>query len=152
MYIFDTNIFITLKNYYVSIFPSIWNRLDVLASTGKLYSVREVLNEIKHDKGEVAAWTKAHRHIFRDPTDPEFKFISSIFRDSHFQSLIKRKDINQGRYVADPFVIAAAKIHSGIVVTQESFAPNGAKIPNICTKFSIPWLNMEGFFKREKLP
>lgn len=152
MYILDTNIFITLKAYYKSRFPTVWDRLGTLATGGKLFSVREVYSEIKDDTGDVADWVHSHRNIFRDPTNEEFLFVHEIFRHKHFQGLIKSRDINQGRRVADPFVIAAAKIYNSTVVTQEQFVPNGAKIPNICSKFGIPCINMEKFLEKEKLP
>jgi hypothetical protein len=47
--------------------------------------------------------------------------------------------------VADPFVIAAAAIRGGTVVTQEHLKPNAAKIPNVCDHFGIPWTDVEGF-------
>jgi len=152
MYILDTNIFLTLKAYYKSRFPTVWGRFDTLAAGKKLFSVREVFNEIKDDTGDVADWVHGHKGIFRDPTEAEFQFVSEIFKHKHFQGLIKPGDINKGRRVADPFVIAAAKIYNSTVVTQEQFVPNGAKIPNVCAKFGIPCINMEKFLEKEGLP
>jgi hypothetical protein len=51
--------------------------------------------------------------------------------------------------VADPFVIACAKIHDGTVVTEEQFKPNAAKIPNVCQHFNIPCVDLEGFMKQQ---
>jgi len=151
MYIFDTNIFIRLKSYYRSRFLTIWERLDAL-SGGELYSVREVYNEIKDDKSFVTDWVQAHRSIFRDPTQKEFEFVRTIFENRHFQGLIRPGQINQGSRVADPFVIAAAEVYAGTVVTEERFVPNGARIPNICKHYKIPCINMEEFLAAEDLP
>jgi hypothetical protein len=49
--------------------------------------------------------------------------------------------------VADPFVIACAKIRGGTVVTEERLKPNAARIPNICQHFGIPCTNLEGFMQ-----
>ncbi|MEE8526835.1 MAG: DUF4411 family protein [Thermoanaerobaculia bacterium] len=53
-----------------------------------------------------------------------------------------------GKPVADPFLIAAAKVLDGCVVTEESFPPNAARIPNVCEHFGIDWTNFEGFLER----
>jgi len=47
--------------------------------------------------------------------------------------------------VADPFLIACAKVRGGTVVTEEGNKPNAAKIPNICGHFRVPCTNVEGF-------
>ncbi|MGD9641866.1 MAG: PIN domain-containing protein [Elusimicrobiales bacterium] len=152
MYIFDANVFFTLKNHYRSVFPSIWERLDSLASDGKLISVREVYSEIKNDVSPVTEWAHRHRHIFLNPSDEEFVFMTEIFKHKHFQGLITKGDLNKGRPVADPFVIAAARRCSGTVVTQEKLVENGARIPNVCNRFGIHWINLEQFFLQERLP
>lgn len=56
----------------------------------------------------------------------------------------------QGKPVADPFVIAKAKVVEGIVVTQEEYKPNAAKIPNICEELAVSCVNVEGFMEKEQ--
>ncbi len=51
--------------------------------------------------------------------------------------------------VADPFVIACARVNSGTVVSQEKFKPNAAKIPNVCAHFAIPCMDLEGFMRAQ---
>lgn len=61
--------------------------------------------------------------------------------------------VNQARLrgtpVADPFVIAAANVKTGVVVTEERLKPNAAKIPNVCQHFKIPCTNLEGFMSQQ---
>lgn len=66
-----------------------------------------------------------------------------------FNLLFVNKERLQGKPVADPFVIAKAKVLKGCVITQESKKPNAAHIPNVCEYFSIDCLNLEGFMERE---
>jgi len=44
----------------------------------------------------------------------------------------------KGQPVADPFVIASAKVRGGAVVTEELKREHAAKIPNVCQHFDVP--------------
>ena len=55
----------------------------------------------------------------------------------------------QGKPVADPFIIAAAKIKDGCVITEEALKPNAPKIPTVCQHFSINFTNVHGLMERE---
>ena len=57
--------------------------------------------------------------------------------------------VSGGKPVADPFVIARAKISGACVVTQEKKTDNAAKIPNVCDHFGIRCINLEGFMEKE---
>jgi len=153
MYVFDTNSFIVLfTHFYRSRFPSLWNRFDDLISEGNIVSVREVYNEITsyYAKTSLVRWVKDHRGLFTEPSIEELEFVSKIFAIKHFQSMIRKKEILNGKPVADPFVIARAKAQDVLIVTQEQLRENGAKIPNVCKHFGISYTNLEGFMEREK--
>jgi len=92
---------------------------------------------------------KRKPRFFQLPSPEEFAFVVEIFKVSHFQSLVRKKERLQGKPVADPFVIAKAKALKGCVITQESKKPNAVHIPNVCEYFSIDCLNLEGFMERE---
>ncbi|WP_396770910.1 DUF4411 family protein [Microcystis aeruginosa] len=51
--------------------------------------------------------------------------------------------------MADPFIIAAAKIKDGCVITEEALKPNAPKIPTVCQHFSIDFTNVQGLMERE---
>ena len=53
-----------------------------------------------------------------------------------------------GMPVADPFVIACAKIRNGTVVTEERWKANAAKIPNVCKHFEVPCIDLEAFMNQ----
>lgn len=74
-------------------------------------------------------------------------FVQEIFKVEHFQIIISRKNLLSGKPVADPFVIAKAKVIDGTVVTNESYKPHGAKIPNICEYFNVKCANLEKFME-----
>ena len=153
MYIFDNSCFIVLFNhFYLDRFPSLWTRFDELILSGEIVSVREVYNEIigyGNQESRIVLWAKEHRDLFGQPSVREMEFVAEIFSVAHFQALIKRKEMLEGRPVADPFLVAKAKVENATVVTQEGLRENAAKIPNVCEHFSVQYTNLEGFMERE---
>ena len=146
-FVFDTSSFRILRHYYPNRFPSVWAGLEDLVVAGQLISTREVFNELENfdDPGPLLAWAKDHKDIFATPTNEETEFVARIFQVPHFQALIAQKAILTGRPVADPFVVAAAGVKAGTVVTQERFKQNAAKIPNVCQHFGVPCIDLEEF-------
>ncbi|MDH5718813.1 MAG: DUF4411 family protein [Spirochaetia bacterium] len=152
-YVLDMNtIKIMVLHYYRETFHSLWNEIDKLIANGDIISVREVKKEIDnfYKKDKLSDWADDNREIFINPTDDDLVFIREIFRVNHFQSLVKKQNILMGKPVADPFVIAKAKNINGIVVTQEAYKKNAAKIPNVCEHFDIECINLEQLMKREQ--
>lgn len=153
MYVFDTNVFYALGHYYPSRFPTIWARLEDLVKDGAMQSVREVLREIEGNCPfeSIETWVKAHRGIFKPPSDQEMKFVAKLFEKKQYQGFVKRQNILKGRPVADPFVIAAAKNSGGRVVTLESPTAGGARIPAACIDFGVECIDLEQFLEHEGL-
>ncbi len=133
IYVFDTNSFRVLSNYYPDIFPTVWENINLLVNNSNLISVREVYKELERgSESFIIDWSKENKKIFFTPTQNEMVFVSQIFSVTHFQNLVTKKQRLKGTSVADPFIIAAAKVKKGCVVTEEVFKPNAAKIPNVC--------------------
>lgn len=157
IYVFDTSSIRSLQHFYPSVFKSIWDGLNALANEGNLISTREVFSELeRQDVSEhVSQWAKAHKPLFTTPTSPELQFVAEIFKIRHFQSLIGTQQRLKGMPVADPFVIACARINEATAVTEEGWQhgagkhlalkPNAAKIPNVCAHFHIPCIDLEEF-------
>jgi len=151
IYVFDTSSFIVLGHYFPNQFPTFWKYFSEAVDAGKIVSTREVAKELEHDvtREHLQQWIKANRAIFQTPTPEETLFVSKIFSVRHFQQLINERQRLKGTPVADPFVIAAAKIRHGCVVTEETFKENAARIPNICMHFQIPCVNLENFMLQQ---
>jgi hypothetical protein len=151
IYVFDTSSLSKLKHFFPGVFKSVWTGLDALVLSGNLISTREVWNEI--ERGDVDAhtnqWLKQRKQIFTTPTGPELQFVAQIFQTRHFQALIGEKQRLTGTPVADPFVIACAKVRGGTVVTEERLKPQAAKIPNVCEHFSVPCMDLETFMQQQ---
>jgi hypothetical protein len=153
MFIFDLNAFkIIFQHYYPSRFPSFWRQFDARIASGEISSVREVLREIEAygSEDKLLSWAKRNSQVFHAPTDAEMHFVAEIFKIRHFQTLISKKSSLMGKPVADPFLIARAKINSFTVVTLEQYKDNAAKIPNVCKYFSIDCINLEECMERLK--
>ena len=150
-YVFDCGPLIDLfRHYYPSRFPTLWEKFHALVLGEEFISVREVYNEINSRKDMLTSWAKKDKDkLFSQPTIEEFQFVREIFQVPHFQALIRKKERLWGRPVADPFVIARAKVLNCQVVTTEIFRENSAKIPNVCKYFSVQCTNLEGFMEQE---
>lgn len=150
-YVFDSGPFINLfRHYYPKRFPSLWDKFYDLVSLGELISVREVFNEIETGGDALSMWAKEQKsQLFSPPSTEEFQFVTEIFRILHFQAMIRKKERLQGKPVADPFVIARAKVLNCQVVTTELHKENAAHIPNVCEHFSISCIDLEGFMQQE---
>ena len=125
--------------------------MDILIQHQSLISTREVWNELERQNvsADVLAWAKHNKQIFTTPTAVELQFVAHIFQIKHFQSLIGEQQRLKGTPVADPFIIACAKIKGGTVVTEELLKPTAAKIPNVCQHFNVPCINLEGFMHQQ---
>lgn len=150
IYVFDSNTLSQLfQNFYLSRFPSLWEKFDLSISDETIISVSEVYEEI-HEHGErLSKWAKQNKNVFQKPSSKELVLVSEIFKVPHFQSLVKRQSLLKGKPVADPFVIAKARDINACVVTNESKKPTAARIPNVCEYFKIDCTNLEGFMERE---
>ena len=85
-YVFDTNSFSVLGNYYPEQFPSFWQEFEKAVAAGKVLSVREVSRELARDARypHLTDWVKSHQSIFTPPTPAEMRFVSEIFDVQHF--------------------------------------------------------------------
>lgn len=152
IYVFDTSSFIVVGHYFPEQFPSFWEHFDAAVSAQQILSVREVFRELDNEscRTHLRDWIARNKNAFATPTTPEAEFVASIFAVDHFRQLVTQKQRLKGTPVADPFVIAAAAIRNGCVVTEEMPKENAAKIPNVCEHFSVEWTSLEGFMAAEK--
>jgi len=151
IYVFDTSSLSNLRHFYPAVFTTVWSELDRMIGQGDLISTKEVWNEMQ--RGNPAqhtnAWLEARKAIFRTPTIEELLVVAEILRIPHFQALIGERQRLKGTPVADPFVIACAKVKGGTVVAEEQLKPNAAKIPNVCQHYGIPCIDLEGFMRQQ---
>jgi len=149
VHLFDCNSLGVLENYFPDRFPSFWARFDGGIADGSIVSVREVSNELKAlaKTDWILRHLSRHANFFQIPEPAALSFVGTIFSVHHFLNLVEQKKRLTGRPVADPFLIACAKVRGWAVVTEEKLKPNAAKIPNVCKHFDVKYTNVEGFLK-----
>jgi len=152
VYVFDSSSFIVVGHYFPSNFPSFWQRFDSAVSERQIVSVREAYRELDNraTRQHLIDWVNRNKEIFLVPSPEETQFVAEIFSERHFQQLINEKQRLTASPVADPFIIASAKVRNACVVTEESFKKNAAKIPNVCDHYGIERATIQGFMDREQ--
>lgn len=125
VYVFDTNTIIRCFDCYnEDIFPCFWERFNSLVKEERILSVREVFKELEGYGNNVAEWAKKHKEsVFPPSCDDELKLAGEI--GENHPDLLDVKNQKRKNPVADPFVIAKAKLISGCVVTQDGFSRSG---------------------------
>lgn len=150
-YVFDTGVFINIfRHYYRGRFPSFWEQFDKAVKDRRIMSTREVFKELERRADDALAWAKNHKTVFPEPQAKEMEFVAEIFSNHpHFQQIVTQRKQLEGGSCADPFIIAKARIEKRVVATTEKCPPHGARIPNICNKYGIRWVDLEKFMQQE---
>lgn len=119
----------------------------------QLTSVRECKQELENYGKEdfLKTWAKRNSKIFLPATGEETRVVAAIFRVPHFQQIVSSAAQLKGKPVADPFLIASAKINNRVLITEEELKPNAAKIPNICEHFGVRYARLEEMMEMEGL-
>ena len=150
MYVIDTSVVSALhRNYFRSRFVSLWKLFDGMVAEGGFTSTRESLRELEDIGGSPYEWASKNPDLFPMPDSKEGAFVAKIYAIPHFQANMERQKLFQGGRNADPFLVARAAATRSTLLTMEKFRPNAAKIPNICSHFSIPCVDLEEFMENE---
>lgn len=150
-YVFDTCVFRTLDHYYPARFPTLWRRIGEIISDGRIWSVREVRRELDNQSSSdfLKDWVHDNRAIFRIPNAEELQFVNDLFKNPRYLNLVKWQNILKGYPSADPFLVAAGKIHGVTVVTQETRNTSAVRIPHVCDEQGVSCINLERFLELE---
>ncbi len=150
--------------YPHEVFPSLWDRLDRLIHSKRLFSSEEVLHEIKKctDPGDPThQWATGNGSIFRPIVEVESECLQI---QSDFPRLC---DPNGMKSQGDPWVIATALRYSYTVVTEEKAVlpnlgstprdiakikahPTRLKIPDVCRCINVDCINLIGLMRAER--
>ena len=158
IFCFDSSALITLHNYYwTDILDDILEELETLFSNGRIVSHILVFNELttKAKKpDDLSRWISQKRQYFKNMTGVQAQYVASIIEE--FPGLI---DQNREKNQADPWLIAQileersrpqlnflGSNREFIVVSQES-KRSPHKIPAVCKRYDIQYLNLKEFFK-----
>lgn len=147
IYLIDSNIFIEAKNRYYGFdfCPAFWDFLDKEISKTTIFSIKEVYTELSKGDDDLALWIKDRKDTsFFIPVDDEETQKEFMKIAQYVQSNFSQEEVNKFLSVADPWLIAKAKVLGATIVTHEVLAPintKKVKIPNICAYFGINYSN-----------
>ena len=143
-YTLDTNILIgMIQRYPQEIFPSVWAALESTIDDGEACICPAVLDETNRGGDDLYNWAKSYPGFNCALTASEAVTVAAIAQ-AHPEWV--RGEEN----AADPWVIAHAKEHSRVIVTEEKRkGPNTAdrnqKIPNVADEHGVTCSNFFQF-------
>lgn len=152
-YCLDTSFFIDLWSeegkFYRKIFVGIWDALQEAVREGSVIAPGSVKDELRDTKDKTQkAWVSANSEIFIPLDSHQVRALKEIV--CKFPSYAR-----EARNLADPAVIALAKVEGLTVLSSESWVSQmGAKnpkIPNVCEEFGVPCLDIKGYCQAEKI-
>ena len=151
IYILDTNIIRTLLNFFPKkgeVFEKVWKKIDEKIGAGEIISVDECYNELTKqfsDTTEQYRWFHGHKEMFKNPDDKESLIISQLLINPKMRETIHQKNILENRPSADVYIAAKAKVLNATVVTNESYKPHSAQLPNLCEEMGTHCISYDDF-------
>ncbi len=135
LYCLDTSVLIESwgRHYKPSRFPSFWVCVHETIAAGIFIAPAIVLNELERKDDGLCAWTRERMGLFVPLTADVQRAHDEII--NRFSRLINQ---STGKSMADPWVIALAKLRGCPVVTYEkSGGENNPRIPDVCLRLGI---------------
>jgi hypothetical protein len=137
-------------DYPPDVFPIIWDYLDDIINDGTLGACEDVLAELKTGGDELYQWVRDRRDKLIVPLSAEIQQAVSDILAVHPDWVPS----DRSRNMADPFVIAVAKVHACTVVSAEAWSnspnPERTKIPNVCDGFGIRHITFLDMMREQK--
>ena len=167
-YLLDTNCFVSAWQLYYrrSFAPAFWAHLASLVDKGTVVILDSVYNEVVTGDDDLCRFLKQYKPVVQKPDQNVL---------SAYAEVLQTVQINIGKYyketalqswsaksVADPWLIASAKVNNAIIVTQEESAINNitaahkagngslmksAKIPDVACMMGIQCINLYDFIE-----
>lgn len=141
-FLLDSNTLIQGKNeaYGFDICPGFWNFIEQEHESEHLFSIKQVGDELKNGKDELAMWARRRGGRFFLPFDMEaaeaMTTVASWVQERDFTDAAKAKFFRS----ADQYLIAYAKAHGHTLVSHEVLnrqQKNNVKIPVVCEALKI---------------
>lgn len=149
-YVVDANVYITAyRNYYAfDLVGAFWKQLVAHAKSGRIISIDRIKDELQDEKykgDQLAVWAcNDCAHAFESTDRPDV--IDHFTKIMQWVQGFDFTEPAKAEFAASPdgWLIAYAKAAGHTLVTHESYEPdrkNKVKIPNVCKKFSVPYVN-----------
>jgi hypothetical protein len=136
-----------LDYYAPDVFPKWWQLFEASMQDGIVRASQAVLLELEKKDDSIHAWMKLRRFFFV-PIDKDIQEEVGRIMAS-YERLV---DTRKGRWAADPFVIALAKLNNAHVITSEK--PTGViekpNIPDVCNAMNVRCRSLLEFMREMK--
>jgi hypothetical protein len=141
------------RGYAFDLVPGFWALVDQKLRDGVIAIPRKVYTEIVDDgslpggsKDALAQWLRARERFVHPEPD---RTLQTSYREiaDHVQATYIPKEANRFLSGADGWVIAHAVILGGKVVTFETLQAHKAKIPNVCQRFKVDFVDTWGMLR-----
>jgi hypothetical protein len=147
-YLLDTNIFVQASRTYYSFnfAPGFWDKLVAYGEQGKIISIDKVLNELNDGDDQLKVWANsAFNKYFKTSESGEIaleysNLVNWVYKNPVY--LPSAKDHFMEDDNADAWVIAYAKVHNLVLVTEEKSNPASQRsvmIPDVCNAFGVQY-------------
>ena len=146
-YVVDSDVFITAKNLYYSfdICPGFWKSVVHHHLAGRVFSVDRARSELLagHPKEDLVQWVKEEvPDGFFVPSDIAEVMLAYTDVMMWVQRHPRYFDYAKAKFAtgADGWLVAYARVHGAIVVTNEQSAPESRreiKLPDVCDQFEV---------------
>ena len=142
-YLIDADVLIRAKNlhYAFDLCPGFWDWLVAANSTGRLFSIEKVFDELRAGDDELAVWASSHTELFRAPSQQTVVALTLVADWAAAQDY-RPAAIDTFLQSADYYLVAEAVAQGFAVITHEipSDSVNRVKIPNVCIGLDVKCL------------
>lgn len=152
LYVVDSDVFITAKNLYYGfeICPGFWDCMIHHHHEGQVCSIDQIRTELLAGRKteDLVLWVKDEmpNSFFRDASDED---VTSTYTQVMLwvQQSAQYFDNAKAQFAtgADGWLVAYAKVHDAVVVTNEQPSPEARRrvpLPNVCEHFGVSYTNM----------
>jgi hypothetical protein len=151
LYLLDSDVFITAKNGYYAfiICPGFWECVIHHHTAGSVFSIDKVQSEllVGRPTEDLVRWVqnKLPEGFFlrtgeKSVTSTYSEIMLWVQRNTQFTAPAKAKFATE----ADGWLVAYAKAHSHVVITNEQPRPESKArvlLPDVCNQFEVPYLD-----------
>ncbi|RLI48384.1 MAG: DUF4411 domain-containing protein [Candidatus Thorarchaeota archaeon] len=147
-YSFDTSAFIQpFRDYYPpDVFPTLWDLIGSLIERGDIIATKEVQFELQQKDDKLVTYVRRFPGLFVELSDEVQREAHAII--NHYPGWV---DPYKHKNMADPFVIALARVHDLTVVSYEEEKKGRVKIPRVCKDFGVRHFTFVDFLRDARI-
>lgn len=145
-YCIDTSAMIDagLRNYPADLFPAFWEKMDALATEGRLKAPPMLIEELAKQDEDWKAWVFEREDAIIIP--PDSVFLTNMRR-------VVRSYVELGadpeKLTGDPFFITLALTEGLTLLTSEKPGKGKIKIPTVCAALGVKTISLLGLMRQE---